>query len=48
MGTKTDDLDFIIRRDLADYRHHFRGTDIQTDDQILFHFFRHYAVTPRD
>jgi hypothetical protein len=29
------DLDAVVGRDLADHRHHLRGADVESNDQVL-------------
>jgi hypothetical protein len=36
-----DDLDAAVGRDLSDQDHHFRGADVESDDELSFGFLRH-------
>ncbi len=42
MGADTDHLDGVVGAHLTDDSHHFRGADIESDDQIFLFFFGHH------
>ena len=50
LGTDADELDAAVFGDLADQRHHFRGPDIESDDQLSVrlacHVFRQPSGVP--